>query len=126
MTLEQKKEIQGYIKRCILDIARKGGVTVDEVIPIMSEFVPCKLKQCETPTYKDDYVLIQWPEIQEYMDEYGFDQWACLANSDEFVKMYGSSAYFVSKPWLDAMLKKRYEEQEADAFLSTIEAHEQI
>lgn len=71
MTLEQKKEIQGYIKRCILDIARKGGVTVDEVVLIISEFIPC-----------------------EYRD---------LLREKEY-----------------------YESQEADAFLSTIEAHEQI
>lgn len=126
MTKEQKEDVLVYIKKSIPDIARKCRVSQDEVILVMSEVIPCELKQCETPTHKDDYVLIQWPEIQEYMGEYGFDQWACLADSDEFVGMYGSSAYFVSKPWLDAVLKKRHEEEEADAYLSSMEAHENI
>lgn len=126
MTKEQKEDILGYIKKSIPDIARKYGVTQDEVILVMSEVIPCELKQCETSTHKEDYVLIPWPEIQEYMYDYGFDQEACLADSDEFVRMYGSSAYFVNKLWLDSVLKKRHEEEEADAYLSSMEAHEQI
>lgn len=126
MTKEQKEDILGYIRKSIPDIARKCRVSQDEVILVMSEVIPCELKQCETSSHEDDYVVVQWPEIQYYMDEEGFDQHACLANSDEFIDIYGSSAYFISKPWLDEVLKKRYEEEQADAYLSSIEAHEKI
>ena len=46
------------------------------------------------------YELIQWPEIQELLDEPGFRENACLANDEYFVIQYGSSAYFVNVDWL--------------------------
>ena len=39
----------------------------------------------------DSYVLVQWPESQEYMDEDWFDEEAVLDVEGKF----GSSAYFV-------------------------------
>lgn len=50
----------------------------------------------------DMYVLVQWPDIQEYMDKEGFRENACLANDEHFVDTYGSSAYFVDLNWLEA------------------------
>jgi hypothetical protein len=50
------------------------------------------------------YELIEWPEIQELMDEEGFDKNACLANDEEFLDNQTSnpsSAYFVSVEWLN-------------------------
>ena len=44
-----------------------------------------------------DYVLVQWPESQEYMEEEWFDKEAILA--DESV---GSAAYFIHKDRLFA------------------------
>ena len=45
MTKGQKEEALGYIRRSIPDIARKCSITDEEVILIMSEFVPCEMKQ---------------------------------------------------------------------------------
>ena len=44
------------------------------------------------------YVLVQWPETQELMDEEWFDKEASLADFDKF----GNSAYFIpQKRWLN-------------------------
>lgn len=43
------------------------------------------------------YVLIEFPEIQEYMELEGFEEHSSLADCDKF----GSSAYFVEEEWLD-------------------------
>ena len=40
-----------------------------------------------------EYILVHWPEIQEYMDEEWFDTEASLADFDQF----GSQAYFIPK-----------------------------
>ena len=39
------------------------------------------------------YVLVQWPESQELMDQEWFDKEASLADFDKF----GSAAYFIPK-----------------------------
>lgn len=108
------KNIVEHFKRSVTDIARKCETTEDIVKFVISDVLATE----------DEYVVIQWPEIQEFMDEEGFDVNSSLANDEWSLEKYGSSAYFVSKSWLDAILKKRYEEQEADNYLSTIEAHE--
>lgn len=126
MTKEQKEDILSYIKRSIPDIARKCRVSQDEVILVMSEVIPCELKQCETSTHEDEYVIVQWPEIQELMTEEDFRENSCLLNEEPMLSEYGSSAYFVNSAWLKRVYKQRYDEEQADAFLSTIEAHEQM
>lgn len=45
------------------------------------------------------YVVVEWPEIQDYMDEPGFDENAHLINDEIGLDMYGSSAYFVNVEW---------------------------
>ena len=52
---------------------------------------------------EDDFVVIQWPEIQCLMEEPGFDTNACLANDEWAIDEYGSSAYFVNKKWLNSL-----------------------
>lgn len=55
------------------------------------------------------YTVIQWPEIQAYMDIPGFRDNSYLVN-DELVKGiedFGSSAYFVDVQWLEGI---NYEE----------------
>lgn len=101
MTIEQKKSIEDYIRRSIPDIARKCQVTNDEVLLVMSEFVPCEMKQQDDSN--DDYVIIQWPEIQDYMDVEGFDENSCLVSTEPMLTEYGSSAYFVNKGWLKSL-----------------------
>ena len=48
---------------------------------------------------KDLYEIVSWPDCQFYMNRDGFEKNACLADSDVFVEMYGSSAYFINSEW---------------------------
>ena len=49
------------------------------------------------------YQVIQWPEIQELMDLPGFSENSFLINDPLGLNDFGSSAYFVSKNWLDSI-----------------------
>lgn len=49
------------------------------------------------------YQVIQWPEIQELMDLPGFRENSFLINDPLGLNDFGSSAYFVSKNWLDSI-----------------------
>lgn len=90
MTTEQRENVKKSIERMIPSVARENGVFNDDVESvIIDEF-----------TDEDDFVVIQWPEIQELMDKEGFDLNASLANDEWCLDKYGSSAYFVNKQWL--------------------------
>ena len=90
MTAEQRENIKKDIERMIPHIARQQGVFNDDVESvIIDEFVD-----------EDDFVIIQWPEIQDLMDKEGFSTNASLANDEWCLEEYGSSAYFVNKQWL--------------------------
>lgn len=39
----------------------------------------------------DKYIIVQWPESQYFLDR---DD-CCLINTEPFLSIYGSSAYFV-------------------------------
>lgn len=43
------------------------------------------------------YILIGFPDIQEYMDLDGFEEHSSLADCDKF----GPSTYFVEEEWLN-------------------------
>jgi hypothetical protein len=49
-----------------------------------------------------DYVLVQWPKSQIFMDFDWFDDEAILADCDKF----GSAAYFIPKNRLDELNDK--------------------
>ena len=90
MTAEQRENVRKGIERMIPWIARENGVFNDDVESvIIDEFVD-----------EDDFVVIQWPAIQDLMDKEGFDTNASLANDEWCLEKYGSSAYFVNKQWL--------------------------
>ena len=90
MTAEQRENIKKDIERMIPHIARENGVFNDDVESvIIDEFVD-----------EDDFVVIQWPEVQELMPKEGFDRNTSLANEGWALEKYGSSAYFVNKQWL--------------------------
>lgn len=90
MTAEQRENIKKDIERMIPHIARQQGVFNDDVESvIIDEFVD-----------EDDFVIIQWPEIQDLMNKEGFNTNASLANDEWCLEKYGSSAYFVNKQWL--------------------------
>jgi hypothetical protein len=48
---------------------------------------------------KETFIIITWPEIQDYMDKPGFEENSCLINEEPFLSEYGSSAYFVRESW---------------------------
>ena len=90
MTAEQRENIKKDIERMIPHIARENGVFNDDVESvIIDEFVD-----------EDDFVIIQWPEVQELMVKEDFYNNASLAVSAWTMEKYGSSAYFVNKQWL--------------------------
>ena len=57
----------------------------------------------------ENYIIVCWPEIQEYMDKEGFDKNSSLITDEHLVDLYGSSAYFVSKTWINKHKQARQE-----------------
>lgn len=58
------------------------------------------------------YEVVTWPDVQELMGLYGFEENSYLVNDDKGVEDFGSSAYFVSVEWLeelDNMTEERYQ-----------------
>ena len=49
---------------------------------------------------QDKFIIITWPEIQDYMDKPKFKENSCLINEEPFFSEYGSSAYFVREFWI--------------------------
>lgn len=50
----------------------------------------------------EDYVIIGWPEIQDFMDIEGFDDNTTLIEENGAMGI-DSSTYLVSKDWLDSL-----------------------
>lgn len=93
MTSEQRVTIKKDLERAIPHIARSNSVHNDEVESILiDDYVD-----------EDDFIIIPFPEIQEFMDKEGFDVNASLANDEWTLSKYGSSAYFVNKKWLNSL-----------------------
>lgn len=93
MTSEQRVTIKKDLERVISHIARSNGVYNDDIESILiDDYVD-----------EDDFIIIQWPEIQELMDKEGFNVNASLANDEWALDKYGSSAYFVNKKWLNSL-----------------------
>jgi hypothetical protein len=61
---------------------------------------------------KETFIIITWPEIQDYMDKPGFEENSCLINEEPFLSEYGSSAYFVRESWADTQKSQQAEEAE--------------
>ena len=49
----------------------------------------------------DKYIVVQWPDIQTYMDKEGFEDNAHLINDEKGIELFGSSAYFINERWAD-------------------------
>lgn len=93
MTSEQRANIKKDIERMIPVIARSNRVYNDDIKSILiDDYVD-----------EDDFIIVQWPEVQELMDKEGFNTNACLANDEWAQDKYGSSAYFVNKAWLNSI-----------------------
>lgn len=52
--------------------------------------------------YSMKYILMEFPDVQEYMDLEGFEEHSSLADCSKF----GPSAYFVEEEWLIKCLEK--------------------
>ena len=50
----------------------------------------------------EDYEIIEWPDIQAFMDLDGFDDNATLVEPNDNMGI-GSSTYLVSKEWLESL-----------------------
>jgi hypothetical protein len=68
--------------------------TFDEVFKIINTFLQCGM---------DGYVLVEWPDSQEYMEEEWFEDEAILALGAE--EQTGSSAYFIPIKRIVNMIK---------------------
>ena len=55
----------------------------------------------------DKYIIIQWPEIQEFMEIEGFEENSYLINDEKGLDDFGSSAYFVNTKWIDEFFKSK-------------------
>ena len=53
----------------------------------------------------EDYEIIEWPEIQYYMELEGFEDNATLINQNDAMGI-GSSTYLVSNEWLKSLEEK--------------------
>ena len=49
----------------------------------------------------EKYIVVQWPDIQTYMDKEGFEDNAHLINDERGIGLFGSSAYFINEGWAD-------------------------
>lgn len=47
----------------------------------------------------NDYIIVGWPEIQDYMDKEGFRENSALIDMNENIGI-GSSTYLISRNWL--------------------------
>ena len=52
---------------------------------------------------KEVYIVIQWPEIREYVDLKGFRDNSYPINDGKGINDFGISAYFVNKEWLESI-----------------------
>ena len=50
----------------------------------------------------EDYAIIGWPEIQEYMSLEGFRENSALITPDDNMGI-GSSTYLINKEWYDSV-----------------------
>lgn len=50
----------------------------------------------------EDYEIIEWPDIQAFMDLEGFDNNATLIEPNDNMGI-GSSTYLINKEWLESL-----------------------
>lgn len=67
-------------------------------------------EQCYTDTFEwlSKFVIVEWPEIQSYIDKEGFDNNCCLINDDTWLDQYGALSYFVNEEWKHKIDEKIY------------------
>jgi len=55
---------------------------------------------------EDTFVVVVWPDVQEYQDMDGFDDNSVLINDETLLGEYGGSAYMVRCNWLHGKQKE--------------------
>lgn len=94
MTPEERKQLIASFEEFIDREAKGQPLMKSEIKDLLNNYL----------SNDDEYVVIQWPEIQELMEEDGFENNAALANAGWCLDCYGSSAYFVNKQWLNEII----------------------
>lgn len=61
---------------------------------------------------RERFIIIQWPEIQDFMDEDFFEEHSYLINDTKGMEEYGSSAYFVEEDWYNKIMRLKYGKRE--------------
>ena len=54
---------------------------------------------------EDMFVVVMWPDVQEYQELEGFDDNSILINDYPLLEEYGDSAYMVRYNWLHVAKK---------------------
>jgi L-rhamnose mutarotase len=58
------------------------------------------------------FTVILWPEIQDLMDEEGFEENSLLINEGKLYEEYGDSAYMVRVSWRKSVRSKYWKTYE--------------
>lgn len=57
---------------------------------------------------KDKFIVITWPEIQDYLDDEGFEDNSLLINDGKLYEIYGDSAFLVRESWYKSIRYKNW------------------
>ena len=57
----------------------------------------------ENSSQMDKFIVITWPEIQNYFEIRGFRENSLLINDGALYDEYGDSAYMIKESWLDSL-----------------------
>lgn len=52
------------------------------------------------------FVVIQWPDVQELLEEEGFCENTSLVNDEVLLEEFGFGSYFVRKSWLKPLINQ--------------------
>ncbi len=58
---------------------------------------------------RDRYIIVTWPEIQDFQELDGFEDNSCLINDEKWIFDFGPSAYFIKEDWYETKCDKIYE-----------------
>ena len=53
---------------------------------------------------KDNFIVVQGPDIQELMNKEGFKDNVELIEDERYYQLYGDNAYFVNKDWYNKVM----------------------
>lgn len=77
-------------------------VSIPEFTQIFTADVPPIGTGTITASFEDGFEIIGWPDIQDFMDEEGFEENSTLINPNDNIGI-GSSTYLISRDWLKSL-----------------------